>query len=164
MEVRTASPLAPHRLSEPVERYDIPDLKRGTIFLDVERQTWFMYYNDFDRFWDVKLAPVGAPDLTPPSQPVRFAAKSPRPGQINLSWLPAEDMDTGVVVYRIYRDGQLVAETKAAVFTDAPSLAGSSIHYAVSAVNLHGTEGPAADLKVPAASGRANAPFSGGKR
>lgn len=104
IEVRTADPHTPHQLSEPVMRYDIPNLKRGTVFLDRERNTWFMYYNDFDNFWDVKLAPAGEPDTTPPTAPENVTAVATAKGDIALSWEAALDADTGVVQYIVYRD------------------------------------------------------------
>jgi hypothetical protein len=159
IEVRTASPSSPHALSEPIERYEIPNLKRGTVFLDIERRTWFIYYNAFDRIWRLKLAPAGPIDMTPPTRPTNLSATAIAHDQVQLSWEAANDPDTGVVLYRIYRDGVLISSTKDLAFTDSWLSELTHYRYAVSAVNLHGAEGSAvqrsistaADTTLPAA-------------
>jgi hypothetical protein len=146
VEVRTASPDAPAQLSEPVELYEIPDLKRAVVLLDIERRTWFMYYNIFDHFWRLKLAPVGDPDLSPPTPPKNLTASINDVGEVYLSWQPATDPDTGVAVYRIYRDGELIGDTKELNFLDKDWF-GVGLHvYQVTAINLHGTEGLPAEV------------------
>jgi hypothetical protein len=146
VEIRTASPDAPHQLSEPVERYDIPDLKRAVVLLDNEKRTWFMYYNIFDRYWRLMLAPVGEPDLTPPTAPGKLTAAYTATRHSYLSWQPARDPDTGIVIYRIYRDGELIGATKELNFTDESQTGGDFSSYQVTAVNFHGTEGPPAEV------------------
>jgi hypothetical protein len=148
VEVRIASPDAPYHLSEPVARYDIPNLKRGVIFLDQERRTWFMYYNDFGRYWHVKLAPYGAPDKTPPTTPPNLKSKVLTHDSVKLSWDSAVDLDTGVVEYRIYRNGMLVEKTKNLEWTDFEVEGESNYFYEVRAVNYHGKEGKPASIKV----------------
>jgi hypothetical protein len=141
LEVRTASPDAPHRLSDPVVRYDIPNLKHGTVFLDSDRRTWFMIYNNFDRFWRLKLAPAGEPDTTPPNKPANLQAQALEYDAIQLSWEPAEDPETGVVHYKIYRDEIEIGSTTGRSFTETDLLELSQYTYEVSAVNFHGYEG-----------------------
>ena len=148
IEVRTASPDAPHRLSEPVARYDIPDLKRGAVFLDAERRTWFMIYNDFDRFWDLKLAPAGEPDTTPPTIPADLQASALSHTEIELTWQAASDSETGVVSYNVYRDGELLGSTNDWAFIDTGLVELSEYPYEVSAVNFHGFEGPRASVRA----------------
>jgi hypothetical protein len=148
VEVRTASPHAPHQLSDPIERYDIPNLAHGAVFLDAERRTWFMYYNTFDRFWRVKLAPAGKPDPTPPTAPRKLSAKLRSHDKVQLSWESASDPDTGVVLYRIYRDDIQVGRTKDLTFTDGSLAEFARYRYAVAAVNFHGVEGPRAESAV----------------
>jgi hypothetical protein len=151
VEVRVASPQTPYHLSEPVARYDIPDLKRGVVFLDQERRTWFMYYNDFSRFWYVKLAPFGPPDTTPPTRPANLAATAPALNQVVLSWEPAIDEDTGVVEYRIYRQGAHLGSTKDLSWSDTGLNDRAQYTYWVTAVNFHGVEGPKAEITVTTA-------------
>jgi hypothetical protein len=148
IEVRTASPKTPHKLSKPVVRYDIPNLKRGTVFLDTERRTWFMYYNDFDRFWDLKLAPAGELDITPPTAPGNLQARAISHDQVELCWEPATDPDTGVVIYQIYRNGAKVGSTKARTFVDTGLSGMNAYSYGVTAVNFHGKEGPAVLTRI----------------
>jgi hypothetical protein len=151
VEVRTASPNAPYLLSEPVERYNIHKLKRGTVFLDSERRTWFMYYNTFDRFWKLKLAPAGDRDSTPPTAPTNLSATAATHDRVQLSWEAANDRETGIVLYNVYRDDLQVGSTKYLTFTDVARAELTHYRYAVSAVNFHGVEGPAAPIAVTTA-------------
>ena len=141
IEVRIASPKAPQRLSASVARYDIPNLKRGAVYLDRERRTWFMIYNDFDRFWDLKLAPAGDPDATPPTQPANLSAKPLSHSAVELSWQAAADPDTGVVIYHVYQNGVRIGSTKDLSFVSSGLAELTLYTYAVSAVNFHGFEG-----------------------
>lgn len=143
-EVRAFSPRSPHMLSAPIARYDIPDLKRGTAYLDTDRRTWFMYYNDFDRFWDLKLAPAGEPDETPPTKPSTLTARPLGHDRVELSWEPATDLETGVVMYRVYRNGVEVGTVKQTSFVDRELDELTPYAYEVTAINLHGFEGAAA--------------------
>jgi hypothetical protein len=146
VEARAASPATPYRLSEPLARYDIPNLKRGVVFLDRERRTWFLYYNDFSRFWYVKLAPFGASDTTPPSTPA-VTGRATADG-VHLHWRPANEPDTGVAEYRIYRDGRYQASTRELSWHDEQVRPGASYRYRVTAVNFHGTESPPGEVVV----------------
>jgi hypothetical protein len=148
VEVRTASPEAPHQLSEPVEKYNIPDLKFGTIFLDVERRTWLMYYATFDRFLKLRLAPAGDRDKTPPTMPAGVSAVASVHDKVELSWKPAHDPDTGVVRYNIYRNGRSVGSTKNHSFKDSGLAELTRYVYDIAPVNFHGVEGPAVQRTV----------------
>ncbi|MHC4476807.1 MAG: hypothetical protein ACYTEL_14265 [Planctomycetota bacterium] len=112
-----------------------------------EKRTWFMYYNDFDRFWDLKLAPAGDTDTTPPTTPKNISAAY-EDGKIKLSWEAASDPDTGIVIYVIYRNGRKLGSTKALTFLDAKLQGANSCTYGLSAVNLHGTEGPIEQITI----------------
>jgi hypothetical protein len=148
VEVRVASPETPYHLSEPVARYDIPNLKRGVFFLDKERRTWFMYYNDFSHYWNVKLAPYGPHDTTPPTAPRNLVASATTHDTVKLSWEPAQDADTGVVEYRVYRDSLLAGNTKRLEWVDIGLEEGREFSYKVSAVNFHRVEGPADNVSA----------------
>ena len=147
IEVRSASPETPYRLSEPLARYDIVNLKRGIVFLDRERRTWFMYYNDFSRFWKVKLAPFGAPDDTPPGRP-QISGRATGDDNLRLSWGAAPDPETGVAEYRIYRNGRRVGSTRDLTWRETQLRPGASYRYAVTAVNFHGAESAAGEVVV----------------
>ena len=144
VEVRTASPDTPHLLSESLSRIDIPNLKRGTAFLDRERRTWFMYYNDFSRYWYLKLAPAGELDLTPPTPPEQLQAEAVGADRIRLTWSSGRDDETGVVQYRVYRDGVLLGTTIALEYIDRDLSERQRFAYEIRAVNFHGVEGEAA--------------------
>ena len=59
VEVRTAPVSAPHQLSAPVETYDFPNMLHSLVYLDLETNTWFMYYlNGAGDGIGVKTAPV----------------------------------------------------------------------------------------------------------
>jgi hypothetical protein len=148
VEVRTASADAPHWLSEPLVRYDFPNLKRGTAFFDADTNTWFMIYNQFDRFWRLKLAPGRDRDETPPTKPVILSGEGLEHDTVRLTWHPATDPDSGVVEYRIYRDGVRVGSTKGLSFIDTGLAELSNYHYEISAVNFHGVEGQRAIRSV----------------
>jgi hypothetical protein len=146
VEARTASPATPYHLSEPLARYDIPNLKRGVVFLDKERRTWLLYYNDFSRFWYVKLAPFGAPDTTPPSTPAVTGRATP--DGVHLRWPAANEPDTGVAEYRIYRNGRYQASTRELSWHDEEVRPRASYRYRVTAVNFHGAESPPGEVVV----------------
>jgi hypothetical protein len=44
MEVRTVHLDRPDQLSQPVKRYQFDDISQGTVFLDRETSTWFLFY------------------------------------------------------------------------------------------------------------------------
>lgn len=147
VEARVASPKTPYQLSESLVRYDIPNLKRGVVFLDKERRTWFMYYNDFSRFWHVKLAPFGERDAAPPSKP-EATARPISEDSVRLQWREARDPDTGVVEYRIYRNGRYLARTQDLWWVDERLRPNATYRYQVTAINFHGAESPAGEVAV----------------
>ena len=78
-------------------------------------------------------ATVTPPDAEPPSKPAGLVA-SGAPGQVSLSWQASLD-DLAVTGYRIYRDGNLLAEIGAETsYTDTP-LAPGDYTYAVQALD-----------------------------
>ncbi|WP_342426120.1 fibronectin type III domain-containing protein [Paenibacillus sp. FSL L8-0502] len=54
-------------------------------------------------------------DITSPSKPKKLAGSRPTPGSIVLTWEASTD-DVGVVSYDVYRDGQLIGNTKELTF------------------------------------------------
>jgi hypothetical protein len=66
---------------------------------------------------------------------------------ITLTWSAANDPDTGVARYRVYRDGVLVGATADTSYTDLQVNQPGEHAYEVSAENLHGTEGPATRVR-----------------
>jgi hypothetical protein len=140
-EVRLLSIDDPVNLSQPVVSYKMGRDQLATLLLDTDRNTWFMFYQYEDGF-GVKLAPAGIPDSSPPSAPVKLNAVNMDDEMINLSWNAAEDPDTGIVHYVIYRNGVRIETVKGRYFSDPDISEGREASYQVSAVNYHGYEGP----------------------
>jgi hypothetical protein len=142
-EVRTLSPAAPDALSAPVETYQFPDVRMATVRLDSAASTWFMYYRNTDSSaYGVKLAPAGSPDLTPPSAPVVVTGAPLSHEEVQLDWTTANDSETGIVQYKVFRDGGLVAVVKGLTYTDGGLEESTTYSYQIAAINYHGTEGP----------------------
>jgi hypothetical protein len=142
-EVRTVSLSAPNQLSAPVETYQFDEVRQATVLLDEEANTWFMYYRNKSRNeYGVKLAPAGEPDTTPPTAPASMTATPISDREVDLSWSPATDPDTGIVLYKIFRDGAYLATVKGWSYRDTGLVEQTEYGYTVSAVNYHGIEGP----------------------
>ncbi|UCG24713.1 MAG: hypothetical protein JSW55_01570, partial [Chloroflexota bacterium] len=143
IEVRTMSPSAPNQLSDVIETYPLEDIKEATVLLDEESQTWFMYYRNADSSaYGVKLAPFGEPDTSPPTAPITVTATAVSDRQIDLSWEPATDPETGIVLYNVLRDGQHLETVKGWAYSDTGLVEQTEYSYEISAVNYHGVEGP----------------------
>ena len=141
IEVRTISLSAPHQASAPIETYQFEGVTQATILLDEETNTWFMFYRGEDAY-GLKLAPAGTPDTTPPTAPHNVAALPINDREIELSWNPATDPETGIVLYHVFRDGVQVATVKGWGYRDMGLVEQRDYHYEVSAVNYHSVEGP----------------------
>ena len=143
IEVRIVSLNAPNTLSTPVVTYQFEEVRQATVFLDSETNTWFMYYRNADQSgYGVKLAPAGEPDTTPPTAPASVTAKPVRDRRIDLTWSSATDSETGIVSYKMFRDGMHIATVKGWRFSDTGLLEQTKHSYEVSAINYHGVEGP----------------------
>jgi hypothetical protein len=98
------------------------------------------YYGHSGSWWDVQdspfLARLDSSDQTPPTAPGALTATS-RGASVTLSWQAATD-DTGVVGYRIYKDGELLSKSAATRFTDDDAPVGKSFDYAVRAFDAAG--------------------------
>jgi len=86
-----------------------------------------------------------ANDDTPPTAPTDLAAHAISDTAIELTWTPADDPDSGVASYRVYRNGLQVGISTATVFTDTGLAPLTEYTYTVSAVNGSGLEGPHSD-------------------
>lgn len=140
-EVRTVSLTNPEQASAPVATYQFPESTQATILLDEEANTWFMYYRGVEEY-GLKLAPAGPADMTPPTAPNNITASPLNDREIELSWEPAIDPDTGIVLYHVFRDGVQIAAVKGWSYTDTGLVEQNNYSYEISAVNYHGTEGP----------------------
>lgn len=143
VDVRIVSLSSPNQLSAPVETYQFDDVRQATILLDEETSTWFMYYRNMDRSeYGVMLAPMGAADTTPPTAPQNVVPIPVNDHQIELSWEPAVDSETGIVMYEVFRDGLHLSTIKGWTFSDTDLTELTDYSYEVSALNYHGIEGP----------------------
>ncbi len=92
-------------------------------------------------------------DDTPPTVPPNVAAGPLSAFQIQVSWDPSSDPESGVSTYRIYRDGVFVGESLITPFTDSGLTPATTYAYEVSAVNGAGLEsargGPAEATTLP---------------
>jgi hypothetical protein len=131
----------PHLLSLPVETYRFEEVYQASIVLDKETRTWFMFYRS-DDYYGVKIAPAGEKDTTPPLAAEQLQGIPAGDGKVKLSWNPAEDPETGIASYRVYRDGEQLAEVKGWSYEDKDVKELTEYHYEVRAVNYHGLEGP----------------------
>jgi chitodextrinase len=146
MDVRTTTSSALTELSAPVATYSgLPGFGR-VVYLDSARKTWFMLYNSWTHI-GLMTAPLdGVTDSSPPTAPSGASATPVRHDTVDLSWGPASDPDTGVLEYRVYREGVLVATTRGLAHRDTGLAELTAYTYEVRAVNLHGTLGPPSAL------------------
>jgi chitodextrinase len=81
-------------------------------------------------------------DASPPTAPSNLSASGVSSTQIALAWGAANDPESGISLYRIYRGGTLIATANSTTFTDAGLAPSTTYSYEVSAVNGAGLEGP----------------------
>jgi len=79
------------------------------------------------------------PDEQAPSVPANLSATVIDINHIDLSWSAATD-NVGVVGYKVYRNGSLLATLTGTSYSDAAATSGSVYAYQVSAYDLHGNE------------------------
>ncbi len=87
-------------------------------------------------------------DGTPPSAPTNLHGVAKDPTTIELDWSAAQDPQTGVLGYVVYRDGAVIDSTPDTKYTDTELASFTSYTYEVSAVNGHSLEGPRSDPAV----------------
>lgn len=134
------SPNSPQHLGELFASHTLENAGHAVVMLDKIRSTWFLYYQ-LNNMYHVKVAPYGRLDESGPPPPAGIKANRGNATRIELSWLPAADPQTGVAAYNVYRNGALVGSVAVTAFADAVFEHTVSV-YEISAVNLHGTEGP----------------------
>jgi hypothetical protein len=91
---------------------------------------------------------LAIPDTTPPGAPQRVTARLTKDGRVHLAWRAALD-DGRIAAYRIRRAGRLIGSSTARTYVDkAPRPgSGSTVTYAVVALDLAGNVGAAAKAK-----------------
>ncbi len=95
--------------------------------------------------WDSVRCRFQITDLTAPSTPTDLAATAVDATRIDLSWTAASDPQSGISLYRIYRDGTLVGASGPTEFSDIGLAPGTTYSYRVSAVNGADMESPLSD-------------------
>jgi hypothetical protein len=101
---------------------------------------WWLTLGNFDGDIDeVRISSAAPP--TPPSAPALLLAVPASQSRIDLTWTAADDAESGIAYYCIYRDGARVGTATATAFGDTSLAAGTSYTYQVSAVNGAGLEG-----------------------
>jgi chitodextrinase len=81
-------------------------------------------------------------DGTPPTRPENLTATATGTTSIGLSWSGSADPESGVVGYRVYRNGTQVAQTAGTTYVDTGLSPTTTYEYRVSAVNGQGLESP----------------------
>ena len=79
-------------------------------------------------------------DESRPTVPGNLTARINSDSTVRLSWDPAQDTETGVVAYRVFRDDVLIGETPELEFLDNRAPIGN-VSYRVRAVSGQGIEG-----------------------
>jgi len=79
-------------------------------------------------------------DGTPPTVPANLSATATSTSAIGLTWSASADPETGVVSYRIFRDGNEIATTNQTTYQDAGLNPATGYDYRVQAVNGQGLE------------------------
>jgi hypothetical protein len=92
-------------------------------------------------------------DTTPPSLPKRLRARARSASRISLTWRPAQDRQSGIQRYRVYRDGKLVGRVSDTAYVDRGLRASRTYGYEVEAINrvnlASGRSAPAAATTLP---------------
>lgn len=81
-------------------------------------------------------------DDTPPSAPKLMTVTAITETAVGWTWQPAQDRESGIRRYVIYRDGKRVGESKSTRFTDTGLCESTRYTYQISAVNGCSMEGP----------------------
>lgn len=102
---------------------------------------------------DADATTPAAVDETPPSQPTNVAADAVSADRVELTWSAAQDPESGVSSYRVYRDDNLLGTSPGGGFVDLTVEPSTTYGYEVSALNGDGLEGArasAAPVTTPA--------------
>ncbi|MEX2187233.1 MAG: lamin tail domain-containing protein [Pirellulales bacterium] len=92
--------------------------------------------------------PPAQSDTTPPTVPAGLAASDDGASRITLTWSPADDPETGVTSYKIFRGGTQIGTSSTTSFVDTGRTPGTAYSYRVSAVNGVGLESAASTPPV----------------
>lgn len=93
----------------------------------------------------VEVTTPAATDATPPSAPGDVTAEAVAPDRVELTWSAAQDPESGVSSYRVYRDDALIGSSAGIGFVDLTVEPNTTYEYEVAAVNGDGLEGARAE-------------------
>ncbi len=75
-------------------------------------------------------------DTTPPAAPDSLTAVAESDSRVRLEWQAANDAESGIARYKIYRDNQLIAQVPSPSYIDTGLFEKTAYTYQVSAVNF----------------------------
>lgn len=122
--------------------YDNPATGFGALRFEMNpKGAAFQYIHTSGAIIDAGVIPCrgATPDTQAPTTPQNLLASADSSGQIVLQWQAAQD-DTGVALYRVYRNGQPIADVDGYMtsFTDGAVMFNSSYSYWITAVDPAG--------------------------
>jgi hypothetical protein len=88
-------------------------------------------------------------DTSPPSDPANLSATIGGPARIDLSWTASVDLQSAVLRYDIFRNGELIATAPTNSFSDLTAAPGIEYVYEVSALNLDLAESAKSNVTPP---------------
>jgi hypothetical protein len=74
-------------------------------------------------------------DETPPSVPANVSGVSNTPYSVNISWNGSTDSESGVLLYKIFRDDILVGQATGPAYTDTGLVENTPYTYSITALN-----------------------------
>ena len=89
----------------------------------------------------VNVTTPAATDQSPPSVPGDFTAEAVSADRVELTWSDADDPESGISAYRVYRDDALLGTSPGIGYVDLTVEPNTTYEYEVSAVNGDGLEG-----------------------
>jgi hypothetical protein len=89
-------------------------------------------------------------DTTPPSDPSNLVASVAGPAQIDLNWTASIELQSAVLRYNIFRNGELIDTSPTNAYSDTTAAPGTEYFYEVSALNLDLAESAKSNATPPA--------------
>jgi chitodextrinase len=84
-------------------------------------------------------------DGTGPTTPTNLTATATGTDRVDLEWTPAEDPESGIALYTVFRDGSEVGSTSETTYQDSGLDPATTYEYRVSATNGDGLQGGLSD-------------------
>ncbi|MEM9056225.1 MAG: Ig-like domain-containing protein [Pseudomonadota bacterium] len=102
---------------------------------------FLQYLGSGSKVWLYRHEDSGPPDATPPGVPGALSGAALDAASVALGWNAADDAQSGVVGYNVYRDGALLDSTPATDYVDAGLADATAYTYEVAAINGSGLTG-----------------------